>query len=602
MTERSKLMHLEISVARHKTDVLIVGGGAAGTMAAFECAEAGVSVIQVTKGRATSGTTTVARGGFAAAMGKDDSPELHLQDILKYGGELIDPELARVWVHDIVDVVRDLESWGAKFVHGADGRLDLKMFPSHSRARACHHYDTTGNMITKVLSKKLRADARIEKHSVTTVVDLIKRDDRVVGAWGVDYGNGALVVYHAQQIILCTGGGSGLFYVNDNPPQVTGDGYVLGFRVGAPLLGIEMIDFQAMCCSPNELFGFAPHPTGFINAGAVFRNQEGEAFLKRYFPDTLEKSTRSEVIIAMAKEIHAGRAGSTGGIFMDATKVPMEVIDKQIPHVYKTCLFRGIDITKTPLEVAPGSHTWLGGLKIDVDGRTPVDGLFAAGETAGGIHGGNRIGGSALAASLVFGRRAGRRAATLVNEAPINLAGWEDDDIPESEQAWLASLKERNCGPFQSDVRMNCRMLAHNKLGPIREERTLMEALTEYERIEREDVPAMRLNEMARNSDKVLSEELESALSVRNLALLGRILASACLKRTESRGAHFRLDYPDADDVRWRVITRLQSGADGTIEFHTDPAKNSATNPSAHNDTRAEISGIFMIGDDSFDF
>mgnify|MGYP003693631945 CR=1 FL=1 len=139
---------------------------------------------------------------------------------------------------------------------------------------------------------------------------------------------------------LCTGGGSGLFYVNDNPPQVTGDGYVLGFRAGVPLLGIEMIDFQAMCCSPKELFGFAPHPTGFINAGAVFRNREGEEFLKRYFPDTAEQSTRSEVILAMAKEIHAGRATSTGGIFMDATKVPMDVIQKQIPHVYKTCLHR----------------------------------------------------------------------------------------------------------------------------------------------------------------------------------------------------------------------------------------------------------------------
>ena len=149
-------MRLEIPLVRHETDVLIIGGGAAGTMAAFECAAAGVAVIQATKGRATSGTTTVARGGFAAAMGRDDSPDLHLQDILKHGGELIDPELARVWVNDIVEVVRDLESWGAEFVRRGDGELDLKAFPSHSRERACHHYDTTGNMLTKVLSRKLR--------------------------------------------------------------------------------------------------------------------------------------------------------------------------------------------------------------------------------------------------------------------------------------------------------------------------------------------------------------------------------------------------------------------------------------------------------------
>jgi fumarate reductase (CoM/CoB) subunit A len=575
MGEPSRSGHLDIPVAHYTTDVLVVGGGAAGTMAAFECAEAGVAVIQATKGRATSGTTTVARGGFAAAIGEDDSPELHLADILKYGGELIDPELARVWVHDIIDVVHDLESWGAEFVRRPDGRLDLKSFPSHSRNRACHHYDTTGNMITKVLSKKLRGDARIEKHSITAIVDLLKEDRRVVGAWGVDYQKGALVTYRAQQIILCTGGGSGLFYVNDNPPQVTGDGYVLGFRAGVPLLGIEMIDFQAMCCSPKELFGFAPHPTGFINAGAVFRNREGEEFLKRYFPETAEQSTRSEVILAMAKEIHAGRAALTGGIFMDATKVPVEVIQKQIPHVYRTCLHRGIDITRTPLEVAPGSHTWLGGLKIDADGRTPVAGLFAAGETAGGIHGGNRIGGSALSASLVYGRRAGRKAAALVQQSPVGLRQMQAA-IPERDRAWLAGLLRCEDGPLQSDVRMHCRMLAHNKLGPIRDESTLKEALAEYERMEREDVPAMRLDPAAHASDKTRGDELESALSVRNLVLLGRLLATAALARSESRGAHFRLDYPATDDMHWRVVTRLQLGPDGAIGFHADPVKEPA--------------------------
>jgi fumarate reductase (CoM/CoB) subunit A len=576
MTHPIDAGHTEIPVVRYNTDVLIVGGGAAGTMAAFECAEAGVPVIQVTKGRATSGTTTVARGGFAAAMGKDDSPELHLQDILKYGGELIDPELARVWVYDIVDVVRDLESWGAEFVRSPDGALDLKQFPSHSRPRAVHHYDFTGNMMTKVLSKKLRADARIDKHSITAIIDLIRRDGRVVGAWGVDYQNGRLVIYSAQQTVLCTGGGSGLFYVNDNPPQVTGDGYVLGFRAGVPLLGIEMIDFQAMCCSPRELFGFAPHPTGFINAGAVFRNQEGEEFLKRYFPETAEASTRSEVILAMAREIHAGRATPTGGIFMDATKASLEVIQKMIPHVYKTCLYHGINITKVPLEVAPGSHTWLGGLKIDVDGKTPVGGLFAAGETAGGIHGGNRIGGSALSSSLVFGRRAGRRAAALVKEARVDLPALADDAIPNAERAWVASLMHRDQGPLQSDVRTSCRMLAHTKLGPIRDEKTLKEALAEYERIEREELPVMRLDDKARTSDHDRGQELESALAVRNLALLGRILATAALRRNESRGAHFRIDYAETDDARWRVVTRLELGGDGTLKFHTDPVKEPA--------------------------
>lgn len=555
---------MSIETRSYEADVLIVGGGAAASMAAFECAEAGVSVIQATKGRATSGTTTVARGGFAAAMGPDDSPAQHLAEILEHGGELIDRELARIWCDDIVQVVRDLQAWGADFVTGDDGALDLKLFPSHSQPRAVHHYDTTGNMVTKTLSAKLRGDGRIDKHSLTAIVDLVKDGDKVIGAWGVDYANGALVAYAADQVILCTGGGSGLFYVNDNPPQVTGDGYVLGFRAGAPLLGIEMIDFQAMCCSPEELFGFAPHPTGFINAGAVFRNQEGEEFLKRYYPETAEQSTRAEVILAMAREIHAGRAGLTGGIFMDASQVPVETIQKMIPHVYKTCLHRGIDIAKTPLEVAPGSHTWLGGLQIDVDGKTPVDGLWAAGETAGGIHGGNRIGGSALSASLVYGRRAGRAAAKRVSgdRPPVN--------IPADASSWLADLMARGDGPLQSDVRLACRMLAHEKLGPLRTADGLEAALADYARIEAADILAMRLDDRAKSSSKVLGQELESALSVRNLSLLGRLLATAALRRTESRGAHYRLDHPETDDANWRAVTRLSLDSDGEILFERD--------------------------------
>jgi succinate dehydrogenase/fumarate reductase flavoprotein subunit len=162
-----------------------------------------------------------------------------------------------------------------------------------------------------------------------------------------------------------------------------------------------------------------------------------------------------------------------------------------------------------PLEVAPGSHTWLGGLKVDVDGKTPVDGLFAAGETAGGIHGGNRIGGSALSSSLVYGRRAGRRAARLVTEARVRLPTLSDEAIPKAEQAWLASLLRRNDGPLQSEVRTSCLMLAHRKLGPIRDDETLREALSEYERIEREDVPAMRLDEKARTRDRRASPDRE---------------------------------------------------------------------------------------------
>lgn len=561
---------MTMSVDAYETDILIVGGGAAGTMAAFEAADAGAQVIQATKARATNGATTVARGGFAAAMGKTDSPELHKRDILHHGGELIDPDLTGVWVHEIIQVVRDLESWGTGFVRGPDGELDLKQFPNHSLPRAVHHHDTTGIRLTKTLSQRLRADSRIGQHSQTAIMDLVTAGGRVVGAWGVDYSRATLVMYAAKETILCTGGGSGLFYVNDNPPQITGDGLVLGFRAGAPLVGIEMIDFQAMCCAPEELFGFAPHPTGFINAGAIFLNREGEAFLKRYFPDTAEKSTRSEVILAMAKEIEAGRAGQTGGIFMDATRVPIETIQKQIPQVYKICLSRGIDITRTPLEVAPGSHTWLGGLQIDTDGRTPLPGLWAAGETAGGIHGGNRIGGSALSSALVFGRLAGREAAAAARDTEHTVAA-ASLRIPEEDADWIGRLIERSDGPLQADVRLECRLLATERLGPIRHAEGLRQALSGFEQIEAERLPLMRLSPEARTSEKVRGRELESALSVRNLTLLGRLVATASLQREESRGAHYRSDFPESDDSNWRAVTRLMPAPGGGIQLRKDP-------------------------------
>jgi succinate dehydrogenase/fumarate reductase flavoprotein subunit len=236
---------------------------------------------------------------------------------------------------------------------------------------------------------------------------------------------------------------------------------------------------------------------------------------------------------------------------MDVTKAPLEAIQKQIPYVHETCLHRGIDITNVPLEVAPGSHTWLGGLKIDMDGRTPVGGLFAAGETAGGIHGGNRLGGSALAGSLVFGRR----AVDLAKSEEPRYRVVADRAIPKAERDWLDGLLRRDRGPLRSEVRIVCRTLAHNKLGPIREDKILREALADYQNIEEKDIHEMRLADEARTSQKVRGFELESALSVRNLALLGRLVATAALRRTESRGAHYRLDFPEADDLSWIIVT-----------------------------------------------
>jgi len=257
---------------------------------------------------------------------------------------------------------------------------------------------------------------------------------------------------------------------------------------------------------------------------------------------------------------------------MDATHVPIETIREQIPQVYKICLSRGIDITKTPLEVAPGSHTWLGGLKIDTEGRTPVPGLWAAGETAGGIHGGNRIGGSALSSALVFGRLAGR-AASAEAKGQARPVPTPSLRIPEEDADWIRRMLERASGPRQADVRLGCRLVATDELGPIRDAEGLRRSLAEFDEIENEKLPRMCLDPEAQSSGKVRGRELESALSIRNLTLLGKLLATAALHREESRGAHYRMDFPETDDSRWRAVTRLQQTPEGGIALHEDPLK-----------------------------
>jgi succinate dehydrogenase/fumarate reductase flavoprotein subunit len=398
-------------------------------------------------------------------------------------------------------------------------------------------------------------------------VDLSISEGRCVGAAAWNYDRGEWLAVSAPAVVLAAGGGSALYLVHDNPPLITGDGYAAAYRAGASLINLEMVDFQPLCVAPEKMRGFAPHPTGFIIMGSIFRNASGEAFMERYYPGTAEQAGRAEICRAMAMEIREGRGTPAGGIYLDSTHLPLERILKYAPHIHRQYMNHGIDLTERPQELAPGSHTWLGGVKIDVDGAADVAGLFAAGDNAGGIHGANRIGGSALSAAMVFGSRAGKAAACLAGESAVRAEAGEVLEGGEGVR-WLNAVWDRREGVPAADVRREIRELAQADLGIIREGPRLdaaVERLAALETRVRESLTIASPEDLDGMGPAARRQAMRATVETRNLCWAARMLAAAAGMRKESRGAHYRLDHPGADPG-WRRVTCVRRGGRGEME------------------------------------
>ncbi|MEE8109611.1 MAG: FAD-dependent oxidoreductase [bacterium] len=560
-------------VIHKKADVLVIGSGASGCLAAISAAEAGAKVVLMTKGRVPSGVSGMARGGFGAALAiRDarDNPETQAEDVLRSGGGLISRRLTEVWTREIVPLVREMEKWGIGLVREGED-FHQKEMPKNTYPRALHHHDHTGVAVMKCLSAKVKKAPGVERLEQTCILDLAIREGRCDGAVAWNYDRGQWVTVSAPAVVSASGGGSALYRVHDNPPLITGDGYATAFRAGASIINLEMIDFQPLCIAPEEMRGFAPHPTGFIIMGSRFRNVLGEEFMERYYPGTAEQASRAEICRAMALEVHHGRGTPAGGVYLDSTHLSLETILRYAPHIYRQYKNHGIDLTHQPQELAPGSHTWLGGAKIDIWGATEVPGLFAAGDNAGGIHGANRIGGSAMSAAMVFGMRAGKAAAALAKgtkregDAEVSLDG---DGV-----RWLSSVCERREGVPVEELRARIREVAHQDLNIVREGSRLRAALDCLNRFEVEDLQNLTLappRELESMGGPARFQAIRSAIETRNLSLVVRMLASAALLRTESRGAHYRLDHPETDPD-WARLTCVRRGPGGEMEVTSIP-------------------------------
>lgn len=558
MREAEQSMSGMAQVQELETDVLIVGGGVAGMMAAAGCVRNGVQPLIVTKGTYASGSSSMARGGHSVAFGHSDphdNPDIFAADTLTGGCGINNPRLVEVMCREAIERTLELDEWGLGLIKHADGRFDQKMgaYP-HRYARLVHCGKLMGKPLMSALSRKTR-DWGIAPLEHVMLVDLLREEGRVTGAWGFRYRDGVPIVIRAGATVLATGGAPQLHALNDSPPTITGDGYAMAWRAGAELIDMEFIDYQMITAAPPKLAGYPPHSSGFLNEGGYLRNKDGERFMARYDPARMERSTRALLNRAVAMEIFEGRGTVNNAVCIDIRHAFDEANAGASADVIKTFKNAGVDLKTDFLEVTSCPHTYLGGVRIDEWGRTSVDGLYAGGEAAGGIHGANRLGGAALIDSYVFGYRAGIAAAC---ERGARRPSGAIDQWQEDLRGFQSWMERGNSGESQVQWREEVQATVVTSAGQVRRGDRLAAALAALDELEARFDGLRIEGETARQRFDCARRCLET----RNLIQVARMLATAALLREESRGGHFRLDFPGQNDERFRrnIVVRNERG------------------------------------------
>ncbi len=488
-------------------DFLIIGGGVAGLRAAIELAPYG-NVLVVTKDKPTESNTEYAQGGIAAVMSDEDEVGIHFEDTLKAGDGLCNEANVRILVGEGPERIAELISWGAEF-DKEGSKLDLTLEAAHSRRRVLHaHGDSTGKELTRVLLNKARSFPSVRRYPFAITSDLIIKDNECHGAYVLR--NRQMTALHARATILATGGAGQLFSRTTNPQVATGDGMAIAFRAGAELEDMEFIQFHptSLYCPTAPQFLLSEAMRG---EGALLLNSNGQRFMQAYHA-LAELAPRDIVSRAIISEMVTTNSNS---VFLDLRHLPGDFVRSRFPRIYATCLQYGIDITRGLIPVSPAAHYIMGGVKTDADGRTSIQGLFAAGEVAcTGVHGANRLASNSLLEGLVFGARTGIAALS----SPIQ-------PCKEAAAAFTpASIRDHD------EIRHALRKLMWERAGIIRCALSLEEAasrLLEWSIITRQNYITRR--------------ELE----LKNMLTVAGIMVHAALARKGSVGAHFRSDYKD---------------------------------------------------------
>jgi succinate dehydrogenase / fumarate reductase flavoprotein subunit len=527
----------------HDVDVLVIGAGGAGLRAAIEASAQGARVGVVCKSLLGKAHTVMAEGGVAAALAHvdpTDSWKVHFKDTMLGGKMLNNWRMAQLHAQEAPDRVRELEHWGAVFDRTQDGRILQRNFGGHSSPRLAHVGDRTGLEMIRTLQDH-GVHQGLEVFMECTVTRLLTQDRRVVGAFAYWRETGRFVTFRAKAVVIATGGIGKSYKITSNSWEYTGDGHALALGAGAELIDMEFFQF---------------HPTGMVwppgvmgllvteavrGEGGLLRNSKGERFMERYDPKRMELSTRDMVARAIYTEVKEGRGTPHGGAFLDISHKPAEVVKKKLPSMYHQFMeFANIDITKGPMEVGPTAHYAMGGVRVDADtGAATVPGLFAAGESSGGMHGANRLGGNSLSDLLVFGRRAGAGAAAYAAKAPGH-AALDSAQVASAEREMLEPF-ERASGPDPYSIHRKLQDSMQSFVGIFRTEEDLTKGVDAVTAL-RKEARAVRVE-----GSRAFNPGWHLAHDLKNMLQISESLARCALQRKESRGAHARLDYPSLD-------------------------------------------------------
>jgi succinate dehydrogenase/fumarate reductase flavoprotein subunit len=546
-----------------ETDVLVIGGGGSGAMAAYEASKHGASVMMVLKGRPQRCGSTITAPGAIAGVGDwhvpGDSPDIHFIDTVKGGSFLGEQGLVRIMAEESAGLILELERIGALWEREENGKTyALRVAGGHSFYRCTYLEDRTGREMLRTLFGELKK-RKVRIIPDVLILKLLKNGDQITGAAGLDLETCETVLFRAKTVILACGGAGNLYLNTDNPTDITGDGFALALEGGATLMDMEFVQFFALgFCFPPSLKGALATLPGYVH----LRNNRRERFMAKYDPEQMELSTRDRVSPGILTEVKEGRGGPHGGVFADMTYHPPGFIARNQPALYGLYRKLGIDPEKDYVEVAPTCHFFMGGAKVDENWQSTVSGLFMVGENAAGIHGANRLGQNALADLLVSGRRAGHGAACLATQVP-------QADIDPHEALAAAEparlMLGRDGGVRPVTLRNRLRQIMWDKAGVYRTESGLNSALKDLEEL-KVDLERQSLTLKSRHYNQELVEGLENHF----LVTTAKCVIEAAFRRTESRGAHFRKDYPEIDNDKWlehQVICQI----DGKLKIEKAP-------------------------------
>ena len=531
----------------HLTDIsniLVIGCGGAGLRAAIEAKSAGLCVKVLGKRPKQDAHTVLAAGGINAPFGNidsDDSWEQHFADTYIEGYGIGNPKIIEIMAKESIDVVNEIDSWGANFNRTNNNKLDQRFFGAHTFRRTCFSGDYTGQSIINALLKKINY-LNIPIFDSEYVTDLLVKDNSCFGAISFNIRNGERTIHFADSVIVCTGGHTRLWKKSSSRKfENTGDGYYLGVKVGCELIDMEMVQFHPTgMVYPEEYAGTLVTEAVRGEGGKLF-NKEGERFMENYDKKRMELSTRDRIALANYTEIKNGRGTKNGGVFLDISHKSKEFIFQKLPKIYRQFLeYQMIDISKEPMEVAPTAHYSMGGIKVNPDNHsTNINGLFAAGEVAAGLHGANRLGGNSLAEILVFGRQAGLEASKYSKK--LNSQIRCQYTIKNAHENISKRLKGGNNVALK--LLEELRNLMWQNCGVLKEEKTLSEGLSKLYELKSlsNDIEVM-VNEND-FQDLILSFDLESSIFCAEATL------KSAISRKESRGSHQRSDFKNTNEI-----------------------------------------------------